>query len=103
MNKVEKKQLSPLAETIKEGAFLVDVRTPEEFKTENVEGSVNIPLFSVPLRIDEFKNKGNIVVFCLSGGRSEQAKMFLEQNGIDCVTNGGCWYDVEDACHELEE
>lgn len=98
-----KKELSSLAQVIKAGAFLVDVRTPEEFQEGNVEGSVNIPLSTIPLRIDEFEGKDSIVVFCQSGGRSYQAQMFLQQKGIDCVTNGGCWFDVDDACRECKE
>lgn len=76
---------------IEKGAFLVDVRTPAEFKEANVPGSVNIPLDILPSQLDKFKNKENIVVFCRSGNRSGQAKTILEQNGINHVINGGTW------------
>ena len=79
---------------IAEGAFLVDVRTPGEFAEGHVKGSVNIPLDRVPAQLAKFKNKKNIVVFCMSGGRSSQAKAILEQNGIDHVYNGGTWQKV---------
>ncbi|SRR5690554_5162845 len=100
MKTKENLNLSPLAVAIQEGAILVDVRSPEEFAEGSAEGAINIPLFSIPLRIDELKSKRKIIVFCASGGRSEQAKMFLKQQGIDCE-NGGCWFDVDDACKEL--
>jgi phage shock protein E len=80
-----------LQSIIKEGAFLVDVRTPGEFVTGHVKGSVNIPLDTIPAQLAQFKNKSNIVVFCRSGGRSSQAKLFLEQNGFTNVINGGTW------------
>ncbi|WP_042005894.1 rhodanese-like domain-containing protein, partial [Capnocytophaga canis] len=35
---------SQLKEAIKEGVFLVDVRTPAEFSAGSVQGAVNIPL-----------------------------------------------------------
>ena len=76
---------------IDKGAFLVDVRTPAEFAEGNVPGSVNIPLDILATQLDKFKNKEHIVVFCLSGNRSGQAKIILEQHGFSHVINGGTW------------
>lgn len=76
-------------------AFLVDVRTPAEFATGNVPGSVNIPLDQVQNQLSKFKNHENIVVFCRSGNRSGQAKAMLEQNGFNNVVNGGTWQQVK--------
>jgi rhodanese-related sulfurtransferase len=77
--------------------FLVDVRQPEEFRTGSVKNAVNIPLGEVQKRINEFKNKENIVVFCRSGNRSGQATSILKQNDIENVTNGGTWQNVASA------
>lgn len=84
---------------INEGAFLVDVRTPGEFSQGHVKGSVNIPLDTIPNQMDQFKSKQQIVVFCRSGGRSSQAKSFLEQNGFTNVVNGGTWDYVNQFVH----
>jgi phage shock protein E len=83
-----------LQHIINEGAFLVDVRTPMEFSSGNVKGSVNIPLDKVESQLAKFKNKKNIIVFCQSGGRSSQAKSILEQNGFTNIVNGGGWNNV---------
>lgn len=83
-----------LAETIREGAFLVDVRTPGEFASGSVKGAVNIPLDRIESRLGEFKEKKTIIVFCRSGGRSSQAKSILERNGFTNVLNGGTWEHV---------
>jgi rhodanese-related sulfurtransferase len=83
-----------LKSIIDEGAFLVDVRTPGEFSSGHVPGSVNIPLDSVPNQLTKFKNKKNIIVFCRSGARSGQAKSILQQNGYANVINGGTWEQV---------
>ena len=83
-----------LATLVNDGAFLVDVRSPEEFADGNVNGSVNIPLDQVQNQLTKFKYKENIIVFCRSGNRSGQAKAILEQNGFTNVTNGGNWEDV---------
>lgn len=83
-----------LRNIIKDGAFLVDVRTPGEFASGNVKGSVNIPLSQVKSQINKFKGKKNIVVFCKSGGRSMQAKSILEKSGFENVINGRTWTTV---------
>ena len=83
-----------LEAAVKNGAFLVDVRTPAEFSEGHVKGSVNIPLDTVPNSLKKFKDKNQIVVFCRSGNRSGQAKTILEQNGFTNVINGGTWQNV---------
>lgn len=80
---------------VQNDAFLVDVRTPQEFAEGHVPGSVNIPLDKVSNQVSKFKNKTNIVVFCRSGNRSGQAKTILEQNGFTNVTNGGTWQNIK--------
>lgn len=75
---------------------VVDVRSPMEFSSGHVVGSINIPLNELPGRIDELnKIEGDIVLCCASGNRSGQAMMFLKQNGFQNVTNGGSWMDVQ--------
>lgn len=79
--------------TEKQGT-IVDVRTTEEFKGGNAEGSINIPLQEIEKRLDEVKNlKQPLVLCCASGGRSGQATQYLMQLGIECY-NGGSWLDV---------
>lgn len=85
-----------VAQAVKEGAFLVDVRTPAEFADGSAKGAVNIPLGEVPNRLKEFNGKKKIVVFCRSGNRSGQAKNILEQNGFKNVINGGTWEKVNE-------
>lgn len=85
-----------------EKAFVVDVRTPDEYREGTAKGAVNIPLDEVQNRINEFKGKEQIVVFCRSGARSGQAKNILERNGITNVTNGGTWMDVDRAIQQTK-
>lgn len=73
---------------------IVDVRTVEEFRGGNAEGSSNIPLQELENRMDELKNlKQPLVLCCASGNRSGQATQFLKQQGIECC-NGGSWLDI---------
>lgn len=80
-----------LQEALKmEGATLVDVRSVEEFEDGTVQGAVNIPLHTIPVRIEEIKALHRpIIVFCRSGARSYQATTWLNQNGIEVVDGGG--------------
>lgn len=73
---------------------IVDVRTVGEFMGGNVAGSINIPLFDVPTRLEEIKAlKQPLILCCASGNRSGQATAFLKAQGVDCY-NGGSWLDV---------
>lgn len=73
---------------------IVDVRSPSEFLTGNVAGSINIPLQEIPNRISEIQAlKSPVVLCCASGGRSGIAHGLLSQQSIPCF-NGGSWLDV---------
>ncbi len=91
---------SQLAKTIREGAFLVDVRTPGEFSSGSVKGAVNIPLDKISSQLPKFRGKKSIVVFCRSGSRSGQAQNILKQNGFQNVVNGGTWQQVNQAAND---
>ncbi|HRC33715.1 MAG TPA: rhodanese-like domain-containing protein [Bacteroidia bacterium] len=83
-----------LSTMVNNGAYLVDVRSESEFAQGSVKGAVNIPLDKLTNQLAKFKNKEQVVVFCRSGMRSEQAKSILNQYGITNVTNGGTWQNV---------
>ncbi|ODS84010.1 MAG: sulfurtransferase [Cytophagaceae bacterium SCN 52-12] len=85
---------SELTEALRKGSFLVDVRSPGEFASGSVKGAVNIPLDLIAGELSRFKGKSNVVVFCMSGNRSGQAKRILEQNGFQNIINGGSWRNV---------
>jgi len=73
------------------GALIVDVRTPDEFKSGHIKGSLNIPLDRVKAKAAELKRKNKpIITCCRSGNRSGMAKSILRSAGIDCY-NGGAW------------
>lgn len=82
-----------------ENFILIDVREPHEHRDFNVGGKL-IPLGTVPQKLSQIEaHKGEeIVVYCRSGQRSGQAKLFLQQNGYTNVRNltGGmlAWIDA---------
>ena len=78
-------------EAMEEGAVIVDVRTPQEYKEGHIKNSLNIPLQQIGSRISTLKKKNKTVILCCkSGGRASSAKSILQKNGIKCV-NGGSW------------
>ncbi len=80
---------------LKKGAVILDVRTVEEWDEGHSEGAKLITLATIPARVDEIKAwKKPVITVCKSGGRSEQARQFLSNHGID-VVNGGPWQNVD--------
>lgn len=74
-----------------DGALLVDVRTPEEFRSGHIKGSVNIPLQVIPSRIADLKQKNKpVIAVCRSGSRSGVAVGLLKNSGLEAY-NGGPW------------
>jgi len=74
---------------IKDGAIIVDVRTPGEYNMEHVKGSLNIPLDEIGEAVSWLIKDVPTIVCCESGSRSSAAKGFLEAHGFTKVYNGG--------------
>ncbi|WP_068472327.1 rhodanese-like domain-containing protein [Saccharicrinis aurantiacus] len=79
-------------------ATIIDVRTTAEFSMGNATGSINIPLDTLPHRLDEVKNfKLPLVICCASGGRSHAACEYLSKQGFTDLYDGGAWVNVQNA------
>jgi len=66
---------------------LLDVREPNEFQYCHIDGSLHMPMASVPARFSELDRDAETVVICHHGGRSMQVAMFLKQQGFSNVIN----------------
>jgi rhodanese-related sulfurtransferase len=91
-----------LRQMVAAGALLVDVRTPEEFKSGSVNGALNIPLNDIQSKASQLKNEKGIILFCRSGSRSGMAKMILEARGVKNVCNGGPWQNVQKVIQQIQ-
>jgi rhodanese-related sulfurtransferase len=79
------------AALVKNGALIIDVRTPGEFKSGHIKGSINIPLDDIRNKTEELKKKNKVIITCCrSGNRSGSAQSILQSAGIECH-NGGAW------------
>jgi len=70
---------------------LIDVRTREEYKDGHIKGSVNIPLNTLPQKVQSAlpKQDQTIFVVCLSGARASDATSYLKKVGYTKVHNIG--------------
>jgi rhodanese-related sulfurtransferase len=67
--------------------FILDVRTPAEFRRGHVPGAVNIPLDTLPDHFGDLEphRAETIYVICESGYRSARAAAVLHEQGFDAV------------------
>lgn len=74
---------------VKQNAFFLDVRTPEEFEEGSITGSVNIEVDDLRQRINEIKVSKDtpIVVNCFVGLRAYLAIMILKSYGYTNLYN----------------
>ena len=66
---------------VEDGAFLLDVRTQEEWDDSHVPGAVLIPLAELASRTNEVPNDVDVIVMCRSGNRSQQGRDILINAG----------------------
>ena len=77
-----------------DGAVLVDVRSPSEYKAGHVQGSMNIPLPDIAGKATKLsKFDKPIITCCESGMRSGSAARTLKSKGLEAY-NGGAWRSV---------
>jgi len=72
-----------------ETPILIDVRETWEHEESQIPGSQNIPLGTLPEKLDDLEDHKDeeVIVHCKSGGRSSSAKAFLTQQGFTNVRN----------------
>ena len=69
------------------GAFILDVRQPEEWAAGHIPDATLIPLGDLPARIAEVPKDRQVVVVCRSGNRSAQGRDILLGAGHPSVTS----------------
>lgn len=69
------------------GAFVLDVRTQEEWNEFHAPNTTLIPLDQLASRLNEVPQDKEIVVVCRSGNRSQQGRDILLNAGYKQVTS----------------
>ncbi|NSW54045.1 MAG: rhodanese-like domain-containing protein [Anaerolineae bacterium] len=69
------------------GAFMLDVREPDEWQAGHIPGATLIPRGELEARLDELPTDRPIVVYCRSGNRSAVGRDILLDAGFLSVTS----------------
>jgi phage shock protein E len=83
------------AALVKQGAVILDVRSPGEYKQGHIKGSINAPLNDLSKHLSKLKKESTVITCCASGMRSASAKSILKSNGFTQVHNGGGWSSLQ--------
>jgi glyoxylase-like metal-dependent hydrolase (beta-lactamase superfamily II)/rhodanese-related sulfurtransferase len=70
-----------------DGATVLDVREPWEFRIGHIPGARLIPLGELAARLEELDRRQPVAVVCASGSRSQSAAALLAQKGFAHVYN----------------
>lgn len=86
-NKVPSISVNELQEKIKEPLTLLDVRTPNEYRSGHITKAKNVPLN----KVTSYKGSSTepIYVICQSGMRSKKATKMLQKSGYEAVNVRG--------------
>jgi phage shock protein E len=69
------------------GAFILDVRSQDEWNEYHIPGSTLIPLDQLEARLNEVPKNKEVVVVCRSGNRSKPGRDALKAAGFTQVTS----------------
>ena len=74
---------------IKQGATIIDVRSPQEYREGHVDGAISIPDYQMKREIKKnIPNKEQLIVmYCSTGHRSQRVQQILEDLGYKNVYN----------------
>jgi rhodanese-related sulfurtransferase len=71
--------------------IIIDVREPLEYKLSHVKGAINIPpsqMVAGAKKLDGVPKDTELVLYCVSGSRSNSSMHYLRQLGFTNLVNG---------------
>ena len=78
---------SEIQNLINENAYILDVRTKNEFEKMRIKGAINIPVceinFNITTLLTDKNNK--ILIYCLNGDRTKEAILKLNKLGYNNI------------------
>jgi len=78
-----------MQEAVRQGAILLDVRTPDDYQNHHLDGSINEPFFSLRMQLKTLNRNRPIIVVCGDGKTSEAAVFLLLRNKINAMILSG--------------
>jgi rhodanese-related sulfurtransferase len=76
-----------IADPARPTPVLLDVREQWEYETCHIDGSLPVPMNTIPGQLDKLDRDTPTVCICHHGGRSMHVAEFLEGNGFTRITN----------------
>ena len=88
---------------IRKGAenLLVDLRSRNEFNNDGLAGSIHIPYYDLPDRLNELSSDKNLIFICNNGDMAGAARNFVK--GFACLKNIFALAEGVGAVHKLLE
>lgn len=83
LEKVTFKEAQQLIDS--ESAVWLDVRLPPEHKNLHIKNSINIPLISLRLKINNMDTDKQYIIYCDSERRSSAASFLLNESGLNSI------------------
>lgn len=68
---------------VQDGAWLLDVRSPEEYADGHIDGARNFPVDRLEAEVAKLPRDRPLVVYCAVGSRSARAAQILAAAGFD--------------------
>jgi rhodanese-related sulfurtransferase len=76
-----------MLEIVEKGeCLLIDVRNPEEFRAERIEGSTNVPVDSIRNDLSGLDRDTPLLIYCKTGKRCIRAFDQLREMGFQHIT-----------------
>ena len=89
---------SEIADKMDNGAILLDVRAPDEYKKHHLPNSINAPFFSLRMQLKTFDKRKEILVVCENGKTSEAATFLLLRHKFNAtIVEGGMEHEPQEA------
>lgn len=81
--------MEQIEELEKQGAIIIDVRSPQEFEEGHLRNAICIPDYEIMQKIEEVvpDKEQTIIVYCSSGYRSKKIQKKLENRGYTKLYN----------------
>lgn len=80
-SRVSDEDLLKAREAVRNGALIVDVRTPKEFKAKHIQDAINLPIEQIMKNNINLTKDKEIVVYCQTGSRSRVSAKVLREKG----------------------
>ncbi len=84
-----------ICKLLKDGAILIDVRSENEFREGRLPNAINIPLHSINTTTTKCNVDDTVVLYCVSGARSNSASRQLRGMGFSKVYDLGSFRNYD--------